>query len=499
MRAVKAGELFATFIFDGKDCADMGVYNITSGSTYTFNMEPTFSDNKKTVPAYDGQYYYGTQITGQQFKFKCFAHDLSNVEYNRLRAWLNPRKLGKLILSDQPYKYYLVKPVSVSTLGEIPLTSVQTPSNSLLGDPLDGDAVYTGNFDVTFETVGSAYGYGMCYYRDDLIYDAKEKYGRDYYYNSGLLYRDMNPDTHWTVPANAKDFKIPMYNPGSADGKPIYTIKYDGTFADHSYIQITNNTLNTSTIVEISGAKGDTRIDMTTQTVEDSEGNIFYGRFSGSAMAIQPPEEIIELPETWVENIEDTDLIEYDSFYIENNVVKINPKVLLVTEDLVGRYFSANSNGGSQIQSVDIENNTLTLDPAYYTEDILPGEGENGVVIRPAGVAFNYIEVNNVMPTTGEKNTVCMVDGVMYLYRIDKQGAGEWIETNLFNSNEDFKNIYGDYITQYRMFGATITQLDDITITTGSNIGYLNNFKETEKGASVPEFTIWAELQPRYL
>lgn len=119
-RAVKTGELFATFNYDGKDSADMGIYNITSGSTYVMNIEPTFSDHKLEVPAYDGKYYYGTQITGQQFQFTCFCHDLSTTEYSRLRSWLNPRRIGRLILSDQPFKYYLVKPVSVSTLSAYP-------------------------------------------------------------------------------------------------------------------------------------------------------------------------------------------------------------------------------------------------------------------------------------------------------------------------------------------------------------------------------------------
>ena len=38
-RPVKAGELFTTFIFDGKDCADMGVYSTTSSGTYTMYIE----------------------------------------------------------------------------------------------------------------------------------------------------------------------------------------------------------------------------------------------------------------------------------------------------------------------------------------------------------------------------------------------------------------------------------------------------------------------------
>lgn len=179
VRNVKTGEIFATFNFDGKDCSEMGIYSVTNGAVYSMNIEPTFSDSKKEVPAYDGKYYYGTQITGQQFQFNCFAHDLLTTEYNRLKAWLNPRRIGKLILSDQPYKYYLVKPVSISALGAYPLTTVQTPDYSVLGDYSTGDVVYTGNFTVTFETVGSAYGYGVSYYRDDLIYDASLKYGRD--------------------------------------------------------------------------------------------------------------------------------------------------------------------------------------------------------------------------------------------------------------------------------------------------------------------------------
>ena len=84
-RAVKAGEVWSTFIFDGIDCAELGVYAISNSSTYTTNLEPTFSDKKTNVTAYDGQYYYGTQITGQKFTFNMFAENLSLKELNRLR------------------------------------------------------------------------------------------------------------------------------------------------------------------------------------------------------------------------------------------------------------------------------------------------------------------------------------------------------------------------------------------------------------------------------
>lgn len=495
-RAVKTGELFATFNYDGKDCADMGIYNVTSGSVYTMNIEPTFSDHKLEVPAYDGKYYYGTQITGQQFQFSCFAHDLTSTEYDKLRAWLSPRRIGRLILSDQPYKYYLVKPVSVSTLGAYPLTTIQTPDYSIMGDYIDGDVVYTGSFSVTFETVGSAYGYGMSYYRDDLIYDAKKKYGRDYYYNSGLLYKDMCPAAHWNVETNVVAQPIAMYNPGSSEGRPVYTIEHEGTFAEHSYIQLNNNTTGSSTVIEIGGLSGNITIDTSSQTLTDGEGNVYYGRFSGTAMTLSAMGDVIELPETWVENVEDTDLIEYDSFYIENNIVVVNPKLLTVSEDLIGRYFCVNYNGGSKITAVDIENNTLTLDSSIYTRDIPAAVVDGNNVITPAGSAFNWVGLaeSDELPSSGKEGDVCKVDGTCYTYT---KNDG-WVECNYFSGMNDFKNIYGDTMTVYKVFGATIVDLDDLTIKTGTNINYKDN--ETIKtGSSVEAFKLSAELQPRYL
>lgn len=491
---VKTGELFATFNYDGKDCADMGVYNVTSGAVYTMNIEPTFSDNKVEVPAYDGRYYYGTQITGQQFQFNCFCHDLLSTEYNKLRAWLNPRKIGRLILSDQPYKYYLVKPVSVSALSAYPLTTIQHPSYSVLGDFRDGDVVYTGNFTVTFETVGSAYGYGMCYYRDDLIYDAKIKYGRDYYYNSGLLYRDMSPALDWTIKANASKQSIPMYNPGSAAARPVYMIEHSGTFASGSYIQLNNANTGSSTVIDVSNIKGNLTIDTSSQTIVNDSGEYYYGRFSGTEFTVSPFEQVIELPETFVDVQDNQVPLEYDTFYVVDDVVTINPRILEVSEDLIGQYFCTNHNGGAKILSINTENNSLTLESGKTAN--MPGpvvDTATGVLLKPGGIEYNYVEVYNVLPVTGEENNVCTVDGVWYVYR-----NGKWQITNLFTSKSDFINMYGYLQAQYRMYGATIVKLDDITITTGTNIKYKKN-NTTTTGSSVGAFTLSAEIQPRYL
>ena len=145
--------------------------------------------------------------------------------------------------------------------------------------------------------------------------------------------------------------------------------------------------------------------------------------------------------------------------------------------------------------SVNTEENTFTLDPGVKTYDLLPGEIDGGVVVREAGMGFKYVEVNNVMPVSGNDGEVCVVDGVWYLYLY-----GQWKETNLFNSKEDFKNTYGDYITVYRLFGATIVKIDTITITTGPTVSFKPmGAAAASLGVDVPAFTLEGALQPRYL
>lgn len=483
-RAVRAGEVWSTFIFDGIDCADLGVYAITSGSTYTTNLEPTFSDKKTNVTAYDGQYYYGTQITGQKFTFNMFAENLSYKELNRLRNWLNPRHIGKLITSDEPYKFYYVKPVSIGAIANIPLSSVQTPEQSVLNTFVEGDLVYTGKFTISFETVGSAYGYGLSYYRDDLLYDAATKYGENYYYNRGLLYKDMSPAARWTISANASQQSIPFYNPGSAEGKPIYTITTDESFGPNSKIEIRNNTLNSSVVIDVSNLSGSITVNITDQTIIDENGMTYYGRFDGPNLSISPFENMIEIPETYVDDEDNFNYVEHVSMSVVGDRVKLDPKVLLVDENITGWYFCCNKNEGIKIIDVDIDTNELILEKPN-PEDIPPAEIEDGQIIRPAGVEYVYVEVNNKMPElhTGNRNEVCTVDGKWYLF------TTQWEETNLFNSKEEFRDIYGYYVPVYRVFGANILNLDDIVISTGTAI----------KGSSMGYFELSATLQPRYL
>lgn len=119
------------------------------------------------------------------------------------------KKIGKLIRPEEPYRYYWVKVNSVDNLGNIPLTHPDT-----------GGVSYTGNFSITFTTVGQTCGYGMLYYQDDLkYYEYRDIFDdtQDYYYDEGLLYREESLPMSVTMAGGENEVQI--YNPGTYNSK----------------------------------------------------------------------------------------------------------------------------------------------------------------------------------------------------------------------------------------------------------------------------------------
>lgn len=517
-RPVKAGEVFTTFIFDGKDCADMGVYSVTNSGTYTYKIVPTFKDETLDVPAYDGQYFYGTQLSTQDFVFNMFADNLSLKEYQALKTWLFPQKIGKLIMPDQPFKYYIVKVKSVGDLGELPLTDIQTPTYSALGDHSEGNVVYVGRFTVTFQTVGSVYGYGMSYYRDDLIYDALDWYGKDvypdnYYYDSGLLYKDMSPSLEKTIPANAQDFNVTWYNPGTAKAVPILELVLSDTCPANSNITIKNNTLKSKTIIDISGLSGKLTIDTDEETIKDSNGQYYFGRFDGNPLIISPEKDVIYIPESLVESTEQFYFQDYDNIYLSTHgegsakqcTAEINPLALKVDPKWKDAYyFCINDNGGALIVDVDVNSNTLYLDPEVEEIDLLPTRsavinGERTTI--PGGMKCVFIgsyDTAASLPVSASDGNVALVrsyngavkvrdnygdlieypqqNNVMFMYRY-----GKWKLTNLFTEESEFQQG-NEYVPRYLMFGANVIKMDKITISTNIDACILR-----------------AEILPRYI
>lgn len=486
-RIAQSGEVYLTFQYKDRDSADMGLYAISQGGRYVKNIGPSFEDSVVDVPGYDGQYYYGTDVKQQTFTLSCFTHNLTLPEYDNLRSWLHPRGVGKLILPDQPYKYYIAKVAEVSPLSAIPLTEGQLIDSNVRFSSLSDQVVYTGNMELVLKTVGSAYAYGFSYFRDDLLYD------NDFYYDSGLLYKDVCPDLKYTVSANADEERLKIYNPGTVVSKPVLSLNLGvNPLEANSFIKLENKTTNTTSFVNIGGMSDEVIVDFTNLTITGEDEVVHYGKILGTSFTISPKHNLIFIPDAHEVTTSEGEGEIYNTIYVNNNIASIDPQFLKVSEDMVGRFFSIFYNGGAKILSVDLNENTLTLDSSIRqgagTYNILPATGGT-----PAGFPCSYIECDNVIPGSGNTGDVVVVHDIWYIWLYSG-----WQRTSLFQSKSDFLNELETYETKYILLAATIIDLDEVLISTGNEVSFVWR-GQTFVGSSMASTEIEFSILPRYL
>lgn len=287
MDVIDKGEIYLTFVFDGIDSTSIGVASVSDGSTYDTPILPSFSDNSLEVDGYDGRYYFNTRLTQKDFTYNCFIDNLSAFEFDQLKSWIRPKKIGKLIRPEEPYRYYWVKVSSVDNLGNIPLTHPDT-----------GGVSYTGNFSVTFTTVGQACGYGMFYYQDDLkYYEYRDIFDgtQDYYYDTGLLYREEVLPLHVIRESGMWDPQI--YNPGTYTSKIRLKITPSGNIAN-GVLTLTNETVGDLATVQLVDLKENDNLIIDWGLNEYTlNGKDYSEHVSGDIMFLQP--------RSYVERVED--------------------------------------------------------------------------------------------------------------------------------------------------------------------------------------------------
>lgn len=316
MDVIDKGEIYLTFVFDGIDSTSIGVASVSDGSTYDTPILPSFSDNSLEVDGYDGRYYFNTRLTQKDFTYNCFIDNLSAFEFDQLKSWIRPKKIGKLIRPEEPYRYYWVKVSSVDNLGNIPLTHPDT-----------GGVSYTGNFSVTFTTIGQACGYGMFYYQDDLkYYEYRDIFDgtQDYYYDTGLLYREEVLPLHVTRSGGTWDPQI--YNPGTYTSKIRLQIKANNDIANGS-ISLTNETVGDMSVISLVDLKvGDTLvIDWGTNTYTKNTNTDYSENVWGDIMYLQP--------RNFVERVENA-AISNDTI---NTYIRFDTAVRQVRRDDIGK------------------------------------------------------------------------------------------------------------------------------------------------------------------
>lgn len=347
---VDKGEIYLTFVFDGIDSTQIGVVSVSDGSTYNTPILPTFTDNSLEVDGYDGRYYFNTRITQKDFTYNCFIDNLSAFQFDQLKSWIRPKKIGKLIRPEEPYRYYWVKVSSVDNLGNIPLTHPDT-----------GGVSYTGNFSVTFTTIGQSCGYGMFYYQDDLkYYEYRDIFDgtQDYYYDTGLLYKEEMLPLHVTRTAGTWDPQI--YNPGTYRSKIRLQITPSADIAS-GVITLTNETIGDVGIVNLVNLKkGDLLvIDWGNNTYTLNDNIDYTENVHGDIMYLQPRNYVEKLDNASIANDGNVTSISFDPSVRQVRSDDIGKTIMFKTENDP----TVTTGAGGRIQSINREGNAFILEP----------------------------------------------------------------------------------------------------------------------------------------
>lgn len=346
---ITEGSIYTTFVFDGVDSSSMGVVSVTNGSTYNTNILPSFTDSSITVDGYNGTYYFNSQMTEKVFNFNCFIQDYSFSEMDQLKAWLKVNKIAKLILPENPYRYYWVKLSAIGDLGNYPLTH-----------SVNGGVAYTGNFSLEFKTISRPVSYGMFYYKDDIqYYEYQDIYSdrQEYLYDAGLLYQnEALPLSYALGNGNTTAY---IYNPGTYESKPRITIAASEAISSGNLI-ITNEDTGTVSNITLTDLPADSLIiiDYTKNTVTvNGEENLSI--LNGDLLTLNPRDYIENIADATITNDGTNTKVILDINQRQVRTTDIGKVIMFKDQYGVG----ATTGVGGKISAINSNNNAFILTP----------------------------------------------------------------------------------------------------------------------------------------
>ena len=228
-------------------CSEFNLTIVQNGFT-TQNIMPTFKDDLAVVDGRDAAYYFGTTYEPSEISIT-FAFDNLNAEnYRKMKEWLNPKKIKKLIFDESPYKYYWAKTKSTPSISFIPFEE----------ENIDGPQhIYKGTAQVTFQAL-DPFAYSDYLFLNQVIVFDGENWNTPYssanrpgwFGNTNLLvsttgyYTDATKDVGQSIASvSIGDFPNKFYNAGTEDVFPHLKFSFS---SPQNSIEIKNLTNETS-------------------------------------------------------------------------------------------------------------------------------------------------------------------------------------------------------------------------------------------------------------
>lgn len=145
---------FIDFEFNGHWASEFKLLAVSDGDRYTSPFYGSVSPNTSTLIGKVGVHKWKTQVGEKEFNIQIAYDDVDLGTLRKIKEWLNPFVIGKLVFKEEPYKYYWV---SLSEDPQISFLPFRTEDLIVDGKSYK-KGVYKGDFTLNFICVDN-YGY----------------------------------------------------------------------------------------------------------------------------------------------------------------------------------------------------------------------------------------------------------------------------------------------------------------------------------------------------
>ena len=145
---------FIDFEFNGHWASEFKLLAVSDGDRYTSPFYGSVSPNTSTLVGKVGVHKWKTQVGEKEFNIQIAYDDVDLGTLRKIKEWLNPFVIGKLVFKEEPYKYYWV---SLSEDPQISFLPFRTEDLIVDGKSYK-KGVYKGDFTLNFICVDN-YGY----------------------------------------------------------------------------------------------------------------------------------------------------------------------------------------------------------------------------------------------------------------------------------------------------------------------------------------------------
>lgn len=200
---------FIDFKFGNHWASDFNLVVVSSGDRYSPPTYGSVNPNTTTVAGKTGVYKWKTQIGEKVIPINIAFDKVTMHDVNQIKQWLNPKKINKLILSEEPNKFYWCALNAEPDFSFVPFIeeTIQVGNKKVVS------GVYRGEMSLQFICADN-YGYS-----EEADYENVEV-------EKGILYKDKYSDTiiPWVTSSNLLE-NAQLYNDNNIYLKPFTDVE----------------------------------------------------------------------------------------------------------------------------------------------------------------------------------------------------------------------------------------------------------------------------------